>query len=274
MGKLLMIIILPCFVYYWKSKIIHQSCRSKSYHLLLPTLHERISLDPWSFKIAFLVMPLVSQFNFKQKIIGSIPVYCCYITIMHRTMKVLLASAAFNIFWMPLTAHGNLLRANREEKSAANESTQSRKVRSFFDFVDFVNYVLRNALARPFDFLIWYSLDLFASQLLWNFVPTSKEVNNNNSYDNYDDKEVPSDTSINDPVDFLRSTDVCYKNGSYSLSNCPTPPNCNFSGKFGAAKLCINRVPRPGDFQYYVMVMKCIPQWENWYVELFLSYVF
>jgi len=182
---------------------------------------------------------------------------------MHRTMKVLLASAAFNIFWMPLTAHGNLLRANREEKSAANESTQSRKVRSFFDFVDFVNYVLRNALARPFDFLIWYSLDLFASQLLWNFVPTSKEVNNNNSYDNYDDKEVPSDTSINDPVDFLRSTDVCYKNGSYSLSNCPTPPNCNFSGKFGAAKLCINRVPRPGDFQYYVMVMKCIPQWEN-----------
>ena len=93
---------------------------------------------------------------------------------------------------------------------------------------------------------------------------TQKVVYNDNSYFNYDDEEVPRDKSLNDARDFLRSTDVCYKNGSYSLSNCPSVPNCNWSGKFGPAKLCINRAPRPDNKSiFYVAVMKCIPQWEN-----------
>jgi len=104
-------------------------------------------------------------------------------------------------------------------------------------------------------------------KLDWKFVPTQQVVKNDNSYFNYDDKEVPKDKSLNDARDFLRSTDVCYKNGSYSLSNCPSVPNCNWTGKFGPAKLCINRAPRPDNKSiFYVMVMKCIPQWENWCV--------
>jgi hypothetical protein len=109
-----------------------------------------------------------------------------------------------------------------------------------------------------------FFLTCIAQQLVWHFVPTGKVVDNNNAYDNYDDRDVPTDMSMNDAPDFLRSTDLCYKNGSYSLSNCPKPPDCNFSGEFGPAKLCINRAPRPDNGQFYVLVMKCIPQWENW----------
>jgi len=140
-------------------------------------------------------------------------------------MRGLFTSTAVFLLFSPRNINASLLRAKVEKSSTATEE-QSRK-------------------------------------LEWLFVSTGQSENNNNSYDNYDDKEVPADKSINDAVDFLRSTDVCFKNGSYSLSNCPPPPDCNFSGKFGPAKLCINRVPRQDDHKFYVMVMKCIPQWEN-----------
>eukprot|EP00590_Aulacoseira_subarctica_P001243 CAMPEP_0172434490 /NCGR_PEP_ID=MMETSP1064-20121228/70662_1 /TAXON_ID=202472 /ORGANISM="Aulacoseira subarctica , Strain CCAP 1002/5" /LENGTH=472 /DNA_ID=CAMNT_0013182719 /DNA_START=773 /DNA_END=2192 /DNA_ORIENTATION=- len=101
-------------------------------------------------------------------------------------------------------------------------------------------------------------------KLVWKFVSTQQVVFNDNSYDDYDDAEIPYDKSMNDHKDFLRSTDVCYKNGSYSLSNCPSVPNCDFDRGLGPAKLCINRAPRPDDTSiFYVAVMKCIPQWEN-----------
>jgi hypothetical protein len=99
-------------------------------------------------------------------------------------------------------------------------------------------------------------------ELTWIFVPTGDVIDNNNSYDNYGQDEVPDDTSMNDSPDRLRAKDLCYKDGSYSLANCPEPPDCNFSGEFGPAKLCINRFPSP-DREYYVGVMKCIPRWEN-----------
>jgi hypothetical protein len=99
-------------------------------------------------------------------------------------------------------------------------------------------------------------------KLEWIFVPTGDVIDNNNSYDDYGGDEVPGDTSMNDSPDRLRANDLCYKDGSYGLANCPEPPDCNFSGKFGPAKLCINRFPSP-DREYYVGVMKCIPRWEN-----------
>jgi hypothetical protein len=102
-------------------------------------------------------------------------------------------------------------------------------------------------------------------KLDWVFVPTGKVVKNNKSYDFYDDEEVPDNQGMNDAPDFLRTNDVCFKNGSFSKSNCPTPPNCNFTGKFGPAKACFNRFPRRDDKnKWYVGIMKCIPQWENW----------
>jgi len=101
-------------------------------------------------------------------------------------------------------------------------------------------------------------------KLDWVFVPTGKVVKNNKSYDFYDDEEVPDNQGMNDAPDFLRTNDVCFKNGSFSKSNCPTPPNCNFTGKFGPAKACFNRFPRRDDKnKWYVGIMKCIPQWEN-----------
>mmetsp|Transcript_27794 Transcript_27794/g.39774 ORF Transcript_27794/g.39774 Transcript_27794/m.39774 type:complete len:144 (-) Transcript_27794:100-531(-) len=99
--------------------------------------------------------------------------------------------------------------------------------------------------------------------LKWVFAPTQKVIDNNKSYDWYDDGEVPDDKGMNDAPDFLRASDVCYKNGSYSRSNCPATPNCSWSGEFGPAKLCINRAPTPSK-TFYVAVMKCIPIWENW----------
>jgi len=72
-----------------------------------------------------------------------------------------------------------------------------------------------------------------------------------------------------DPEDRLRSWDVCPKKGKsdYKHSYCPKPPNCDWSGKWGKAKLCITRVPFPWNKKkYYVLAMKCIPYWENWYV--------
>jgi hypothetical protein len=121
---------------------------------------------------------------------------------------------------------------------------------------------------------LYFCLTCITQQLAWYFVPTGNVVDNNDSYDDYDDRLLPTDKSMNDAPDFLRSTDFCYRDGSYSLSNCPKPPDCNFSGKFGPAKLCINRAPRPDDGQFYVLVMKCIPQWENWCVKFLIFYSF
>lgn len=98
------------------------------------------------------------------------------------------------------------------------------------------------------------------------FVPTADVVRGQGWYDNYDDGTVAQywGDKSGDAPDYLRPTDVCYDNGSYSRSSCPSPPNCNFHGKWGKAKLCINRAPAPDETFFYVLVMKCIPHWENW----------
>jgi len=77
---------------------------------------------------------------------------------------------------------------------------------------------------------------------------------------------VPADKSGGDSADKLRDTDLCYSNGSYSRGNCPNEPDCSFEGEWGKAKLCINRGPitDSSDTNYHVLVMKCIPAWENW----------
>jgi len=68
-------------------------------------------------------------------------------------------------------------------------------------------------------------------KLEWKFVSTGTVVSNNNSFDDYDGKEIPKDKSISDARDKLRSTDVCYRNGSFSLSNCPPVPDNFVCGK-------------------------------------------
>lgn len=91
------------------------------------------------------------------------------------------------------------------------------------------------------------------------------EISGSNArYENYSPNEVPTVQAMNDAPDFLRSGDACLKNGSISTSNCPSPPNCNFNGLFGQAKLCINRLPTPQGDSWYVAAMVCIPIWENW----------
>ena len=90
-------------------------------------------------------------------------------------------------------------------------------------------------------------------------------IDNDFWYTNYDSSEIPADTSAHgDAEDKLRSSDVCYKDGSYSKDNCPSEPDCSWTGEWGDAKLCINRAPKPDNGEYYVVVMKCIPVWENW----------
>lgn len=101
-------------------------------------------------------------------------------------------------------------------------------------------------------------------KLEWIFVPTRNAVRGQGWYDNYDENTVPSRPwKWSDEPDKLRSSDVCYDNGSFSRSHCPSPPTCNFKSKWGEAKLCINRVPTPDKSFFYVLVMKCIPFWEN-----------
>mmetsp|Transcript_9150 Transcript_9150/g.13278 ORF Transcript_9150/g.13278 Transcript_9150/m.13278 type:complete len:193 (-) Transcript_9150:233-811(-) len=81
----------------------------------------------------------------------------------------------------------------------------------------------------------------------------------NNMWLDYDQDEIPEDTSGGDSPDKLRSHDKCVKNGKYKRSFCLDPPDC---GK--GEKLCISRIPKPHDKNsYYVKAMKCIPTWEN-----------
>ncbi len=100
----------------------------------------------------------------------------------------------------------------------------------------------------------------------WIFVPTTDYVRGQGWYENYDDESAAENWDLNygDKSDYLRRTDLCFDNGSYSRSFCPSPPNCDFHGKWGKAKLCINRAPSPDTSFFYVLVMKCIPYWENW----------
>ncbi len=112
---------------------------------------------------------------------------------------------------------------------------------------------------------------LHCIQLNWKYLPESKVFDDDRFYIHYDDREVKQTKAldIGDPEDFLRSSDVCPKKGQsgFKRSYCPTPPDCNWSGKWGKAKLCITRVPFPWDHsKFYVLAMKCIPKWENWYV--------
>jgi hypothetical protein len=44
----------------------------------------------------------------------------------------------------------------------------------------------------------------------------------NSRYKNYSGSEVPTDQSMNDAPDFLRSDDACLKDGSISSGNCPS----------------------------------------------------
>jgi len=72
--------------------------------------------------------------------------------------------------------------------------------------------------------------------------------------------------SNRDHGDFLRSGDVCPKKGEtdFQHSYCPEAPDCDWSGEWGKAKLCITRVPFPSDFsKFYALSMKCIPYWAN-----------
>ena len=72
--------------------------------------------------------------------------------------------------------------------------------------------------------------------------------------------------SNRDHGDFLRSGDVCPKKGEtdFQHSYCPEAPDCDWSGEWGKAKLCITRVPFPSDLsKFYALSMKCIPYWAN-----------
>lgn len=98
-------------------------------------------------------------------------------------------------------------------------------------------------------------------------VPGYTDVANDAWYSAYDDLEIPmNDTSQwADNQDKFRNGDLCYKDGVYSNSNCPTELDCSHlnSTKLGPAKLCINRVPTASGM-WYVLLQKCIPKWENW----------
>ena len=85
----------------------------------------------------------------------------------------------------------------------------------------------------------------------------------NSWYTDYKPQQIPRDWNRGDNPDYYRNGDECYKNGTIKRSNCPAPPNCNFTGKHGKAKLCINRLPTPGG-KWYVAAMGCIPRFENW----------
>jgi hypothetical protein len=98
-------------------------------------------------------------------------------------------------------------------------------------------------------------------KLSWKFVPEGKVYDDDEWYADYSGVD---NSARADPEDFLRRSDICYKNGSYSRSNCPSVPNCNHTGKWGPAKLCINRQPIGDGSGYHVLAMKCIPSWENW----------
>eukprot|EP00590_Aulacoseira_subarctica_P009963 CAMPEP_0172418784 /NCGR_PEP_ID=MMETSP1064-20121228/5234_1 /TAXON_ID=202472 /ORGANISM="Aulacoseira subarctica , Strain CCAP 1002/5" /LENGTH=214 /DNA_ID=CAMNT_0013157879 /DNA_START=451 /DNA_END=1095 /DNA_ORIENTATION=+ len=105
----------------------------------------------------------------------------------------------------------------------------------------------------------------------WLWLPTGSSHTGNPWYDHYNDTdEVKTMQSENyserDPRDFLRRGDVCPKKGEtdFQHSYCPEAPDCDWSGKWGKAKLCVTRVPFPSDFsKFYALSMKCIPYWAN-----------
>jgi len=87
------------------------------------------------------------------------------------------------------------------------------------------------------------------------------DISGNPAYTDYTAAEIQTLQASADPADFLRSGDKCLSGGTYG--SCPSPPNCNFSGSNGGAKLCINRLPTPDKTGWYVAAMKCIPAAEN-----------
>jgi len=91
-----------------------------------------------------------------------------------------------------------------------------------------------------------------------------KDMTTSTSYTGYTANEVPAGNKSPqaDAADYLRNGDQCLKGGTISRSNCGSVPDCSFTGQFGPAKLCINRLPN-SDGVWYVGAMKCIPQWEN-----------
>eukprot|EP00590_Aulacoseira_subarctica_P010315 CAMPEP_0172430938 /NCGR_PEP_ID=MMETSP1064-20121228/56697_1 /TAXON_ID=202472 /ORGANISM="Aulacoseira subarctica , Strain CCAP 1002/5" /LENGTH=111 /DNA_ID=CAMNT_0013177367 /DNA_START=70 /DNA_END=402 /DNA_ORIENTATION=+ len=70
-------------------------------------------------------------------------------------------------------------------------------------------------------------------KLEWMWVSTAHIIGNNDFYD-YRSEQWWNDSrntgGTTDPADFLRSTDKCYSetDGSFSLDNCPTPPDCSW----------------------------------------------
>mmetsp|Transcript_5085 Transcript_5085/g.7490 ORF Transcript_5085/g.7490 Transcript_5085/m.7490 type:complete len:204 (+) Transcript_5085:253-864(+) len=106
-------------------------------------------------------------------------------------------------------------------------------------------------------------------KLDWIWAPDFTVIGNNDFYD-YRSEQWWNDARITggatDPEDFLRDTDKCFNpyDGTFKRKNCPSPPDCNWSGQEGPAKLCINRVPYPDNHsEYYVLMMKCTPTYIN-----------
>lgn len=99
-------------------------------------------------------------------------------------------------------------------------------------------------------------------------VPTSQNIANDVWYTDYDANEIPLglDNIYADKEDFFREADMCYNpaDNTYSNSNCPAELDCSHlnSATLGEAKLCINRAPT-NQGQFYVVLQKCIPKWEN-----------
>lgn len=104
-------------------------------------------------------------------------------------------------------------------------------------------------------------LTFLFEQLAWKFVPLGITFEDDMWYESADDnyRGTPGDGE-----DYLRETDVCYSAGTYSLSNCPDPPDCNYDGKNGPAKLCIMRMPIHNGEGFHVLAMKCIPRFGDW----------
>jgi hypothetical protein len=105
-------------------------------------------------------------------------------------------------------------------------------------------------------------------ELIWIWEPPGSRHTRDPWYDEFDEKTANESKALRlgDEEDFLRSYDVCpsKEHSDFSRSYCSEPPDCNFSREWGKAKLCINRVPSPWDrSKYYVLAMKCIPDWEN-----------
>jgi len=112
---------------------------------------------------------------------------------------------------------------------------------------------------------IYFNFFQISSIQLWDFV-AGKRISGQGWYNNYKPAQIPRNKNVGDGRDYFRAADKCFKHGSSGPLHrkyCPKPPNCNFSGKFGKAKLCINRLPLPDHSGWYVAAVGCIPYWEN-----------